>query len=1249
MTLQTLTDQLFDPALIERFGWTLFHSVWQLFVLVMLLLIANRVLRKHSANSRYVASCICLLAMICVVPLTFLLVQVTPDAPQQIEQSAVVLAQGSTGARSRGGESIVSEVILNSIGPMGFEDANSPAGESHFSGLPANFPDEVHHQTESAALPVPLNPSSTLPARVVQAIEIRVAGWLNWIVAAWAIGVVVLSFRPLLAWRTIRRLRTQGVSEPPSKVFSVVQQTAEAIGIHRVVKVMQSTLVDVPAVVGWLQPVLLLPASAITGLTIDQLKSVIAHELAHVRRNDYLVNIVQTCVETLFFYHPAVWWVSHHIRTLREDCCDDIAVAMTNDRACYVRALLALDERRSAQPSLALSADGGSLLNRVRRIVSHPDTTTTSAMSPSLIAVVAALILFGSVGFWAPGTTAFSEEPANVPEQVATTENETPQRATEPAESQNTDAEPETATGVDEKEMGTLIGRITFSGERIEQAVLYQQTVQRGDILPSGVMEAWKKNPGLKVYDESVVMGKDKGLANVFVWLTTRDAKLKAVTNQPKPKTVSLSMEGGRFVPHVLAFRTSDQLSVVNRTPKVGNIHTYPRRNPSWNQIVASGGQQISIWQKAETVPFVVKSDFASWMTAYLLPLDHSWFAVTDKTGRFKIDNIPPGDWQVRIWHESCGYVKTNRFTGRFRRDIEAGVNDLGDMTVSPVDLKRIKANVVEVDAGKDAAKTEMSNPVNKSSKRTTTRSLEDDWFWFDPYSELGHVDRNGDGWRFVRLAGHTGAREEIGTTEEQQQAISNIYKLYNAGGPERVRPKTPADYVAHWAKARRASEPLLTAQQIKRVDEIALQRMSYRVFSVDRVVAALTLTAEQQLQITAAIQKHGQRLRSATLPADEAQRIWNGQLSHRKVWLDVRDVLSADQVELFNRLRGEKPKSAVARGRVEKVGVSSFRGGGAQQKPDMEEQLDQKVSLDFKGAPLLDVLGQVSRVFKLNLVVDRAAFDELGVSPQQLIFIHVESISLRNALNLMLGPYGLAAVVDREVVKITRRKASPTGESTHEEDQADEMKVPAVDARIKQEMDDKLDQKVSLRFANAPLKDVLRQISRDFNLNIVVDRRALAEHGISTQQQQQIFLDVDGVKLRSALKLILAPRGLAAEIQREVVKIAKKKTTKDQNELSDENQRGDANVPAVPKSGRPSNGMSGSSSEINQKAVLPGQVLKGRDQIGTAMGKPVYRDQIRPKGHSLRAELFRLFVGPVDQRFRRQNVKQLTPTDQEV
>ena len=108
-------------------------------------------------------------------------------------------------------------------------------------------------------------------------------------------------------------------------------------------------MVRVPTIVGCLRPVILLPASVVTGLPASHLDAVLAHELAHVRRHDYLVNVLQSLVETLLFYHPAVWWCSRQIRIEREHCCDDLVVEACGDRVVYAHALAQLEELRGLQ------------------------------------------------------------------------------------------------------------------------------------------------------------------------------------------------------------------------------------------------------------------------------------------------------------------------------------------------------------------------------------------------------------------------------------------------------------------------------------------------------------------------------------------------------------------------------------------------------------------------------------------------------------------------------------------------------------------------------------------------------------------------------------------------------------------------------------------------------------------------------------------------------------------------------------
>ena len=131
--------------------------------------------------------------------------------------------------------------------------------------------------------------------------------------------MTLLSARLAAGWLIVERLRRRSTRAVSAPLAARVAKMARQLRVTRPVRALESAIVDVPTVVGWLRPVILLPASALAGLSPAQLEAVIAHELAHVRRHDYLVNLLQTVVETLF-YHPAVWWLSHRIRIERENC-----------------------------------------------------------------------------------------------------------------------------------------------------------------------------------------------------------------------------------------------------------------------------------------------------------------------------------------------------------------------------------------------------------------------------------------------------------------------------------------------------------------------------------------------------------------------------------------------------------------------------------------------------------------------------------------------------------------------------------------------------------------------------------------------------------------------------------------------------------------------------------------------------------------------------------------------------------------
>jgi beta-lactamase regulating signal transducer with metallopeptidase domain len=199
---------------------------------------------------------------------------------------------------------------------------------------------------------------------------------LLWVCIAWCMGVAGLSLRLAGGWLLVYRLKA--MADPVHQgLQDRVDAIRERLGVRQTVQVFRSALVRVPMVVGWLKPVILIPGSLVMGIPAAELEALLAHELGHIRRYDYLVNGLQTFVETVFFFHPAVWWVSKQIRLEREHCCDDLALS-TADKITYTRALLELEQFKGAGLTFSYSdvrADGGHLVTRIRRLATAPEST----------------------------------------------------------------------------------------------------------------------------------------------------------------------------------------------------------------------------------------------------------------------------------------------------------------------------------------------------------------------------------------------------------------------------------------------------------------------------------------------------------------------------------------------------------------------------------------------------------------------------------------------------------------------------------------------------------------------------------------------------------------------------------------------------------------------------------------------------------------------------------------------------------
>ncbi len=228
------------------------------------------------------------------------------------------------------------------------------------------------------------------------------------VVALWLLGVLVFSLRLLGAWRFTARLRS-AAHPAPVEWQQTVERIAASVGARQRVQLLVSLMVDVPTVIGWLRPAILVPVEFFTGVPVAHIKALLAHEIAHIRRLDYLASMLQSIAEAVLFYHPAVWWISEQIRAERELCCDDIAVAIGGDVLTYARALAELESRQPACVT-ALAANGGSLVNRIRRLIEPESARERGNILPGPGAAWAMILL------WIAGVGVSAVHAAQTPE-----------------------------------------------------------------------------------------------------------------------------------------------------------------------------------------------------------------------------------------------------------------------------------------------------------------------------------------------------------------------------------------------------------------------------------------------------------------------------------------------------------------------------------------------------------------------------------------------------------------------------------------------------------------------------------------------------------------------------------------------------------------------------------------------------------------------------------------------------------------
>ena len=298
--------QLIPHEIIKAIGWTIFHSVWQGIVIAIILGALLLLTSKKSARLRYNISVAAMFLFFFISLGTFLHFYESPK--DQSADNLIVVSNNTI--QSESASDGVSSIIDNAK-----------------TNLPKIF--ESYFENN-----------------------------LSLVVTFWFVGFIIFSLRFIGGAFYVQRLKTTGLNSLDADWHKRLSHLRDQLNLNQTVLISESTQVNVPITIGHLKPIILFPLGMISGLPQDQIEAIISHELAHIKRYDFLINMIQTFIETLFFYHPVVWWLSSLINAERENCCDDIAIQTCGDAVSYSKALYNIQQIRKNQSELVLAAIG---------------------------------------------------------------------------------------------------------------------------------------------------------------------------------------------------------------------------------------------------------------------------------------------------------------------------------------------------------------------------------------------------------------------------------------------------------------------------------------------------------------------------------------------------------------------------------------------------------------------------------------------------------------------------------------------------------------------------------------------------------------------------------------------------------------------------------------------------------------------------------------------------------------------------
>lgn len=334
--MEFFSNLLPNPA-VSAFGWTLIHSIWQGTLLMLIAVAAFYYLRKKSANTRYLTG------------VGFLFAQ-----------------------------------VIASVGTFIYYYPKTTSAVTDVKTL-ARYTALSTSRTWAEV-------SRDLP--ITFKVQMWLTAHLHELVICWLIGSGILLVRFAGGWIFTERLRINAkivMDKEWRARFGVI--TAK-MNISKAVEFRETAKVLTPMVIGTLSPVVLIPIGLLSGFSTAQVEAILAHELAHIRRNDYLINMLQSFVEVIFFFHPAIWWLSEKVRAEREHCCDDIALAVCGDKMSLAHALVKVAEWQ-ATPGLAMAFASKKplLMHRVQRVLGlNPKPVRTLSSLPAMIFAIGLVI-----------------------------------------------------------------------------------------------------------------------------------------------------------------------------------------------------------------------------------------------------------------------------------------------------------------------------------------------------------------------------------------------------------------------------------------------------------------------------------------------------------------------------------------------------------------------------------------------------------------------------------------------------------------------------------------------------------------------------------------------------------------------------------------------------------------------------------------------------------------------------------------